>query len=281
MNPGIIQRLLREPLLHFIAIGGLLFLAYATVNDTIPEAEDKLIVISPERIERIKKAYRATWKKLPTAAELDKLIENEIREEVYYRDALHLGLDKNDPLVRKRLRQKLEFLSDTGIRFQAPSEEELDKFYQSNKSDYQRDPRLAFEQIFLGENPSTQAISGASKRLTENPAVAPLELGARTSLPARVRLSGPRAVNNIFGPEVFQQIAKLAPGIWGGPINSSYGIHMVRTLDGTPAQTPPIDEIRNIVLKDYQTARLREAREQDYARRRAAYDVGIQYDRIP
>ena len=82
------------------------------------------------------------------------MIENEIREEVYYRDALHLGLDKNDSVVRKRLRQKLEFLSDTGIRLQAPSEEVLNAFYQANKSDYLRDPRLAFEQLFLGENPS-------------------------------------------------------------------------------------------------------------------------------
>ncbi len=266
-------------MLHFIAIGGLLFLAYASVNETVSGAEDKLIFIGPERVERIKNAYRAVWKKLPATEELEKLIENEIREEVYYRDALHLGLDKNDSVVRKRLRQKLEFLSDTGIRLQAPSEEVLNAFYQANKSDYLRDPRLAFEQLFLGENPSAQAISEATKRLTENPAAAPLKLGVRTRLPAQVRLSSPRAVNSIFGPGFFKLIAKLAPGIWGGPVTSSYGVHMVRTLDGTPARTPLMVEIRDIVLKDYQTTRLSDAREQDYTRRRAAYD--IQYGRVP
>ena len=100
MNTSILRRLLREPLLHFIAIGGLFFLFYATVNDTNKYSTD-VIVITPERIGQIVTGFNSVWNRTPTDEELDALIEEQVREEVYYRDALALGLDRNDPMVRR------------------------------------------------------------------------------------------------------------------------------------------------------------------------------------
>jgi len=111
-------------LLHFIAIGGLFFLIYTAVNDTYGNSTDTIFV-TPERISQIRAGINGVWNRMPTSEELGNLIDEEIRSEVYYRDALALGLDKNDAIVRRQLRQKMEFLTDTGIYLKEPSAGEL------------------------------------------------------------------------------------------------------------------------------------------------------------
>lgn len=112
----VLLRLLREPLLHFLVIGGLIFLLYSAVDDTRETPAD-VIVVTPARIDQLAADFKAVWKQMPTADELDALIEEHVREEVYYREALALGLDRNDTVVRRRLRQKMEFLTDTGALY--------------------------------------------------------------------------------------------------------------------------------------------------------------------
>jgi len=163
-NNSILQRFLREPLLHFIAIGGLFFLIYTAVNDTSENSTDT-IVITPERIGQIATEFNGVWNRMPTAPELDNLIEEEVRLEVYYRDALVLGLDKNDAIVRRRLRQKMEFLTDTGIYLKEPSAGELATYFATNEQVYRSEPRLAFEQIYLGESPPEDTVSHTLKIL--------------------------------------------------------------------------------------------------------------------
>jgi hypothetical protein len=276
VNNSTLQRLLREPLLHFIAIGALLFLLYGTLNDAAQDESDNVIIITPERIAQINKGFNSVWSRNPSDEELDNLIELEIRSEVYYRDALALGLDKNDAGVRRRLQQKLEFLSDTGSYLKDPSSSELDAFYTNNQQDYQQPPRLAFEQLYLGENPAKENIDKTLEQLLTEPAIDPYTLGQRSGLPPQLRLSTPRTINSVFGPEFYQQIGELAPGEWSGPVTSTYGLHLVRTLDGTPARTPPLEDIRATVLKDWKQENAREARELDYKRRRARFEVEIQ-----
>lgn len=278
MNKGTLRRLLREPLLHFIAIGGLLFLAYGTLNDTVQEEADNVIIITPERITQINNGFNSVWNRNPTNEELDNLIELEVRSEVYYRDALALGLDRNDAGVRRRLQQKLEFLSDTGNYLKNPIDNELDAYYAKNQQVYQQAPGLAFEQIYLGENPAEGTINKTLEQLLTEPATDPYTLGQRTSLPPQLRLSTPQTIDSVFGPEFYEQISELVPGKWNGPVTSAYGLHLVRTLDGTPARTPALEDIRTTVLKDWKQEKVREARELDYERRRARFEVEIQRD---
>ncbi|CAB1076027.1 hypothetical protein D1AOALGA4SA_3829 [Olavius algarvensis Delta 1 endosymbiont] len=271
---SILQRFLREPLLHFIAIGGLVFLIYTALNDFRQNAS-KTIVITPERIRQITGEFDRVWNRTPTEEELDHLIEEEIRSEVYYRDALALGLDRNDTVVRRRLRQKMEFLTDTGIYLQEPAAGELESYFTANVQAYRSEPRLAFEQIYLGESPATAIVSQTLKTLVSEPATDPTTLGQRTLLPAQLKLSPPGAIDSVFGRGFYRQIAELAPGTWGGPVTSVYGVHLVRTLDGRPARLPPLEEVRETVLKDWRSAKARENREQDYAKRRERYVVEI------
>jgi hypothetical protein len=273
-NTSILQRFLREPLLHFIAIGGLFFLIYTAVND-ISESSTDTIFITPERIGQIATGFNGVWNRMPTAEELDNLIKEEVRSEVYYRDALALGLDNNDVVVRRRLRQKMEFLTDTGIYLQEPSTGELETYFAANKQAYRSEPRLAFEQIFLGESPPEDTVSQTLKTLLSEPAIDLSTLGQRTLLPAQLKLSPPDAIDSVFGEGFYRQIAELAPGEWVGPVTSVYGIHLIRTLDGQPARMPPLEEVRDSVLKDWKSAKAKENREQDYAKRRSRYIVEI------
>jgi len=266
--------LLREPLMHFFAIGGLIFLLYAAVSDT-GEAPANVIVITPERIDQLAARFNSVWKRKPTDDELGSLINEDVREEVYYREALALGLDKNDTIVRRRLRQKMEFLTDTGASLLKPAAGELEAYFAANKQTYQSAPKLAFEQIYLGESPKPETITKSLSVLRSDPETDPATLGKSTLLPAKLGLSLPRAVNGTFGRGFFERLTKFSPKVWSGPVRSSYGAHLVRIFDSRPTRSPTLDEVRDTVLRDWKAAKAKEIREQDYARRRARFVIEI------
>jgi len=270
----LLMRLLREPLFHFVVIGGLIFALFATVDDTGEEPAD-VIVIVPERIEQLATSFRAVWKRAPTDDELDNLIDEEVRAEVYYREALALGLDRNDAIVRRRMRQKMEFLLDTGAYFQEPAEDKLEAYFAANEEFYRTGLRLAFEQVYLGEAPAAEAVLLSLSELRSGPSVDSATVGERSMLPARLGLSPPTAVDSVFGTGFFDLVAELPPGEWAGPVVSAYGVHLVRILDTLPARTPPLDEIRDVVLKNWREAKAQEIRERDYAERRKHFTVEI------
>ena len=270
----LLLRILREPLLHFLAIGGLIFLLFAAVDDT-RDAPTDVIVVTPERINQLAAGYSSVWKRMPTDDELDALIDEHVREEVYYREALALGLDRNDTIVRRRLRQKMEFLMDTGAYLLEPSAGELEAYFAANERTYRRGPRLAFEQVYLGETPGAETITRALSALQSDPATGPSTLGERTLLPARLGLSPPNAIDGVFGKGFFELLAELPPGVWAGPLVSAYGVHLVRILDSLPARTPPLEEVRDAVLRDWKAAKAREIRELHYNRLRARFVVEI------
>jgi len=270
----LLMRLLREPLFHFIAIGGLIFALFAAVDDT-GEAPADVIVITPERIDQLAAGFSSVWTRMPTDDELDSLIEADIREEVYYRGAVALGLDRNDTIVRRRMRQKMEFLMDAGAYLQEPAAGELEAYFAANEEFYRSGLRLAFEQVYLGEAPAAEAISLSLDALRADPPADHARLGERSLLPPQLGLSPPTAVDGVFGTGFFDLVAELSPGQWAGPVVSTYGVHLVRILDTLPARTPPLEEIRDAVLRNWREAKAQEIREQDYAERRKGFVVEI------
>ena len=186
-------RLLREPLLHFLAIGGLIFLLYAAVTGPRPEPINA-IVIGPERVEQLRQGYRSVWRRLPTDDELKTMIDGFVREEIYYREALTLGLDRNDTVIRQRLRQKMEFLTDTGADLLEPAAGELEDYFDRNEKSYGKEPRLAFEQIYLGETPAAETIAQTLRALRSDSSADLSTLVERSLLPAQLDLSPPDAV---------------------------------------------------------------------------------------
>ena len=270
----LLLRLLREPLLHFLVIGGLIFFLFAATDDR-GKAPADVIVITPERIDQLATSFSSVWKRRPTDDELDALIDEEVREEVYYREALALGLDKNDAIVRRRLRQKMEFLLDTSAYLQEPDEGELEAYFAANEDFYRRGLRLAFEQVYLGEAPEKETIESSLDALLSDPPIDPSTFVESSLLPPQLGLSPRNAVNAVFGKGFFDLVLELSPGEWAGPIASAYGVHLVRILERLPARTPPLEEIRDTVLRNWMEAKTREIRELDYAERRKHFIVDI------
>ena len=275
MKP-LLLRLLREPLVHFAAIGGLIFAVFAALNDASGPPAD-VIVITPERINQIAAEYESVWRRKPTENELDALIEEEIREEVYYREAVALGLDRNDALVRRRMRLKMEFLMDSTANALDPVAGELEAYFATNQELYQLEPRLAFEQIYFGENPSPEIIAGSLNVLQSDPATDPLTLGERTLLPAQLGLSSTDVVFGVFGKGFFEKLVYFPAGVWVGPVVSTFGVHLVRILDSLPTRTPRLEEVRREVLRDWKMAKANEIHDRDYAERRARFVIDIRH----
>lgn len=276
----ILLRLFREPLLLFFVIGGSFFLIYAAVSDRRPPPVD-VITITPDRIDQLAAGFTAVWKRQPTGSQLEALIDDYVREEVFYREALALGLDRNDAVIRRRMRQKMEFLFDAGADLLEPSEGELQDYLAANAQAFRREPRLAIEQIFLGENPAPGNIAPLLITLQSEPAADPYALGVRTLLPARLELSHPNTLDGLFGEGFFGRIAELPTGKWTGPVASSYGEHLIHITESEPSRMPPLGEVRDAVLRAWKAAKSRELRELHYGQLRERYTIEIRRNDAP
>ena len=160
----LLMRLLREPLLHFFAVGGLIFAVYAAVDDA-REAPADVVGIAPERIEQLATEFSAVWKRMPTDDGLGALIEADVREEVYYREALALGLDRNDAIVRRRMGQKMQLLMDIGAQLQDPAAGELETYIAANEEYYRSGLGWACEQNERGVGPAAEGIAPSLEKL--------------------------------------------------------------------------------------------------------------------
>ncbi|MFT5232766.1 MAG: hypothetical protein ACI9UK_000591 [Candidatus Krumholzibacteriia bacterium] len=268
---GTLQRLLREPLLHFFLAGGLIFLIYT--SQTGPkETPSNTIVITAQQIERLSLQFQSVWNHEPTAAELDKVIDEHIREEVYYREALALGLDNNDAVVRQRMRQKIEFLTDVGAQVLDATDAELQFFLDANLKRYGGFSRHAFEQIYLGQNVSDD-LAGKSLQLLRTGSQN--SVGKRSMLPAELGLSSTRAIDSTFGDGFTAQLEGFPIGEWFGPVTSPYGVHMVRLLAYDDGTTPKLDNIRGRVLRDWQANKAKELQELDYIAREQNFTIEV------
>ena len=270
-----IARLLREPLFHFFIIGGLLFALYAAVSGPSPAPVNR-IVVAPERVTQLSAGHEAVWRRPPTDDELRALIDNFVREEVYSREALALGLDRDDAIIRRRLQQKMEFLTDSGADLIEPSAGELEAYYAANQEGLQDPPRMALEQVFLGQQPTQERVASvldALHALKPGAEADPMRLGDRSFLPAKVALSTPAALDGIFGAGFFGELTHLPTDVWAGPVESGYGVHLIRISESVPGRVPPFEEVRNALLREWKSSQAMELREQNYARMRARYDV--------
>ena len=267
-----VQKLLREPLVHFAVLGGLAFLIYAVVAGPGPAPQDT-IVIAPEREASLSRGFESVWMRPPTDDELRALVDDFIREEIYYREALLLGLDRGDTIIRRRLRQKMEFLTDTGSDLLSPAPGELESFLEANGATFASVPRLAFEQIPFGESPDPQRLAAAMDALREDPASDTAQLGERSLLPEGLSLSPPHAVDGVFGSGFFEQLAALPSGAWAGPVQSGYGVHLVRVHEHVPGRTPALEEIHDAVLKEWHDLKALELRKALFERLRERYVV--------
>ncbi|MGD8476794.1 MAG: peptidylprolyl isomerase [Burkholderiales bacterium] len=271
-------RLLREPLVHFLAIGVLLFVLYALVNDDAPRRADRIEITGAD-VEQLALIFQKQWQRPPDSQELQGLIDARLREEVLYREALAMGLDENDTIVRRRLAQKVEFLMGDSGGVTEPDDETLQAYYEKNADRYREPPRLSFSHVYFStDRRGAQAEKDARALLTQLRSAKPRvtqapEEGDPLMLPPIYVDRGVDEIARDFGTSFAQQVGELESGQWYGPITSGYGLHLVYIGSRRDARLPSLDQVRSKVVNDWQVDERRAADARIYERLRSRYEV--------
>lgn len=280
-TPGF-SRLIREPLLHFLVLGGILFAVYGYWNQGNSEDyESSPIVVSGGKIEHLAALFSRTWQRPPTRQELQGLIDDYIREEAAYREGTAIGLDSNDTIIRRRIRQKLEFVADDLVNEIQPSEEELANYLRDHVDDFRVDPRYTFRQVFFDRQQHgddlEDIIGDLVARLREDTEVDARELGDRILLEFRYSDVSNREIANLFGDAFAAALDECDLGMWTGPVESSYGLHVVFVEDKQLGSVPELSDVRSGVNREWSHARRQELTEQYYRSLIDKYEVIVQW----
>jgi hypothetical protein len=274
MLRSLVHALAREPLFHFAALGAALFVAYAALAPAEPAAP-RHIVVTSARVEQLAAAFGQIWQRPPTEAELADQIDEFVREEVFYREALAMGLDRDDAIVRRRMRQKLAYLAEDLSGAADPSDDELRRTLAAHPERYRREPRLALHQIAVRRD-GADAAQRARSLLARLRAGDDTVRGDPTLLPDALPLSSRSAIAAVFGDDFAGRVFGLAPGSWSGPIESGVALHLVRVDAREEARDASLDEVRSAVRRDWIEAHRKEADDAFYRKLRARYDVTVE-----
>ncbi|MEM9591095.1 MAG: peptidylprolyl isomerase [Pseudomonadota bacterium] len=278
-----LSRLAREPLVHFVLIGAIVFGAYMLfAEDDELEIRDR-IVVTEGRVLQLAQIFAKTWQRPPTPQELRGLLDAYIKEEVYYREAVKLGLDRDDTLIRRRMQQKMEFLSEPPEDVLATDDAVLQAYLDGNKEDYRVETELAFEQVFIKpKSPNVDEDERSAEILKALKAGEdPAELGDPTLLPAAMPLSPLRVVRRDFGDGFTKTVSEAPTDQWIGPIQSPYGLHFVRVAKRIEGRDPKLDEVRAAVLRDWRNLKRQEYQADAYSQLRARYEVVLPEPKNP
>jgi parvulin-like peptidyl-prolyl isomerase len=273
------RRWLREPLLHFLLIGAALFLFFSWTGGPGGPDSDR-IVIGSGQVEHLAMGFARTWRRPPTQKELKGLIDEYVREEMATREARSMGLDREDTVIRRRLRQKLEFLVEDAAEAVPPTEAELQAWLDAHPEDYRREPQVAFRHVFLSPDRRGDAVERDATRILRHlqargPEADITQLGDSIMLPAELDLAPLTVVSRMFGAEFASRLADIEPGRWVGPVTSGYGLHLVFVRERLAGRAPELDDVREAVARDLLTSRRKKQLESMYERLLERYDVVI------
>ncbi len=267
-----INRLAREPLIHFLLIGVAIFMLYSFTRDVGSESPNR-IVVSKGQQEQLAANFKRTWLRSPTKAELAGLVDNLVREEVFYREAMAMGLDQDDPMVRQRMRMKLEFILED-LSTQAVTDDNLIAFLQKHPDKFRSEAQLSFQQVYLDTNKHKDIDTFAKSILTRlSNGVAPDSVGDSTFAPYEYNLTTQRELTRTLGEQFANEAIKLSPGDWVGPIYSAYGAHLLKVSERIEASQPALAEIRELVKREYLVAQKQAQKDLAYQKLRGNYDV--------
>jgi len=274
------RKLIREPLFHFLLLGAVIFVI-ADRPRSIAVPSEKKIVVTQSQIESIVVGFSRTWMRPPTQEELQGLVNDYVRDEVLYREARTMGLDQDDVIVRRRMRQKFEFLvEDTMARTGPPSDQELEAYLRQHADKYREEPSFGFEQIFFsrekrGASAEAEALA-MLERLRDKSAIDIEKLGDAFLLPSQFEKTSAGETARLFGEKFINKLTKTQLGTWAGPIESSYGLHLVRVNARIPEVDPPLAKVRESVLRDLLSDRRKQELDIQYEKLRARYTVVVE-----
>jgi PPIC-type PPIASE domain len=271
-----IRTLLGEPMLHFLLIGIALFAAYQW--KTPVDSSGRRIVITRGVVDDLVTQHVAAKGREPSSTELSHLIESYVRDEILYREGVKLGLERDDIVVKRRVRQKIELIAEEDASTRTPTDADLSAYLAANPARFVQPAILTFEQVFLGPSaagPRVVPAVAVTHQALRNGAD-PAALGKPTLLPQRMTLTPADLVARDFGPAFAAALEKVPVSEWVGPIDSSFGAHYVRVSDRTPAVVPQLAAVRDHVVREWENDRRQRARNDAYAKMRGDYQVSIE-----
>jgi len=279
VNPISIKRLLREPLLHFMVLGAVLFVGYAYLKPDTKAESSYEIALTLEELAQLQMLYEAQWRRSPTPEEFYAMVENKVRQEVLYREALAMGLDKNDEIVKRRMAQKMQFIAEDLAAAEEPGTEELRAWYAENSDKFSMPKRLSFRHLYFspdsrGAQAYDDAVSSLAK-LDDQPVDSQLAdtLADRFMYQDYYADQTSISLAKEFGPQFAVAVAELTPGSWQGPIESGFGWHLVYVDSLVPGRVPAFEEIERDVKTAWLGVQKEIAWRKAYKEMRAKYAV--------
>jgi hypothetical protein len=275
---AIVRAATREPLLHFLALGAVVFALNAWRQKTRPvEASAPRIEVTAAVIDRLRAGYERQFGQAPDAQELRGLVTAHIREEVFCREALALGLDRDDTIVRRRMAQKMEFLTGDLAGVAEPNEAAVREFFEKNAARYARPASVSFRHVYFSKEKR-----GAKGEAAAREALAALTKGASDEAMGDAFLHGfvfaereTQEITALFGGEFAAQLGALRDGEWSEPVASSYGLHLVRVEARGPGQPARFDAVRATVVRDFNEERRTTANREIFEKLRERYQVAV------
>jgi peptidyl-prolyl cis-trans isomerase C len=275
-----LKRWLREPLLHFLIIGLVIFGFYAYINrGRSGSASPRQIVLSLDELATMEAYFESQWHRRPTPQEFQAMVEDKIKEEVLYREGLVMGLDKDDTIVKRRMAQKVQFLAEDVATAHEPSIAELKAWFEKNSSKFALPSRYSFRHVYFSpDKRGTNAHEDAAQALARI-AGQPENSTLITSVADRFMFQDyysdrtPSAIAKEFGPQFAVALEKVKPGSWQGPIESGFGWHLVFVDTVIPDRIPAFDEVESEVKTAWLGEQKAQAREKAYQSLRSKYTV--------
>ena len=273
------MKFFREPLLHFLVLGAAIFVIFHLTRDPSANRADH-IVVSSGSVAQLIEGFTRTWQRPPTEQELQGLINDYIKEEVLYREAVSLGLDRDDTIVRRRMSQKLDFLSEDLDRLPDPTQNQLREFLATHPEKFRIGTKISFTQIYFNPDrrgPSTQQdVEDVRKKILENNGSIDLtQVGDPFLLQPDQDSLLEADIAKLFGAAFASELLKIKPGEWTGPLQSEYGLHLVVVRERTEGRLPDLSEIRSQVQREWTDTQRRERKINFYKNLREKYTVQV------
>lgn len=265
---------MRSPLVIFLLLGAGVFALDRGLDRG--EGERRIVTVTDEQVAAVRARWAAQWGRDPSGPELERLLDEAVREEILYREALRLGLDRDDPIVRRRLAQKMAFLLEDRAAAPAPTDPEVEAYYAEHADRYREPRRTTFRHVFLSADRRAEperdaaellravrsAAEGAWRRFGD-PFMLLREYADRTD----------RELGELFGAAFVETLGELPAGEWQGLVRSSHGVHLVWVIGRQERRLPELAAVRDRVVEDLREARGRQRNDAAFQVLRARYDV--------
>ena len=276
-----LKKLMREPLAHFVLLGAGLFAWSALWGQ--PGTRNERIVVTEAHVARLIEIFGRTWQRPPTERELQGLVDEHIKEEILYREALAMGLDRDDTIIRRRLRQKMEFLYEDLAAQNDPADAELEAYLAEHVERFRIEGPLSFAHVYISiDRRGDKAIDDAKAllaRLNRDPEASGdvASLGDRLPLPSGYESTTASEIAKMFGRAFAERVSGLPVGEWSGPVESGYGLHLVLVSERSEDRMPELAEVREAVTRDWRVREREQTNDELFQKLREKYRVVVEF----